>query len=172
MVERKPGLFKIDLFLAPLPLALAELWLGASENNQACMWLPGESLGWQWRAPGTWESWKSQWPGGLIAKIIPEAEPMCVLFPLSLLILPWSLAWSRCSEIFVEWINERCERGEESPRGDNLTYTARGKVGNSPEDLVKSYRKVRKREKEIWYMIPNLAYDKGGISHMWMENTC
>lgn len=34
-----------------------------------------------------------------------------------------------------------------------MTYTARGKVDNSPEDLVKSYRKVRKREKEIWYMI-------------------
>lgn len=45
MVERKPGLFKIELFLAPFPLALAKLCLGASESNRAWMWLPGKSLG-------------------------------------------------------------------------------------------------------------------------------
>lgn len=45
MVERKPGLFKIELFLAPFPLALAKLWLGESESNRAWMWLPGKSLG-------------------------------------------------------------------------------------------------------------------------------
>ena len=35
IVERKLGLFKIELFLAPFPLALAKLWLGASESNRA-----------------------------------------------------------------------------------------------------------------------------------------
>ena len=42
MVEREPGLFKIKLVLAPLPLALAELWLGASENNQERLWPDSE----------------------------------------------------------------------------------------------------------------------------------
>lgn len=57
MLERKPGLFKIQLLLALLPLALTEPWLRGIWKQPGLGIGSRRVPGWQWTALGTQESW-------------------------------------------------------------------------------------------------------------------